>query len=198
MEKPCIIMVWQHLMTLACLMHNFLQSVYVRLMRGALIFLIFLAGCIVPPHYEEVYLDGGTQSQPQIRTEFTTPRIPSFTEYQTPQGALSLRKREFNLAVKFPDPHLKLYLRVFMQRDYQQVVFESQYEPSAEETRSLRFEVAGLCDDLVNFETGRYFLEVFVANKPFVTSGRSLKYPVLGGFVDDVSWDLMCSLAPEG
>ncbi len=187
-------------MTLACLMHNFLLFLNVRIVMrsAALLCLMFLGGCIVPPHYEEVYLDGGMQSQPQIRTEFTTPQIPTFTEYQTPQGSTSLRKREFNLAVKFPDPHQKLFLRMFLERDYQQVIFESQYEPSTEETRSLRFEVAGLCDDLVNFETGRFFLEVFVANKPFISSGRSLKYPELGGFADDVSWDLMCSLAPEG
>jgi hypothetical protein len=156
-----------------------------------------MSACIVPTHLEEMEADGGENHRPQIRRDLTRPPGDTFTAYQTPEGSGELRRQEFTLAVKDPD-NQELYVRMFIDRQYDAWIYDGVSEATAEETRSIRFEVPGLCDDKVNGEVDTFFLEIYVSDGLFLDEGQDLRLVEPGGYRDGISWDLVCRPPPTG
>jgi hypothetical protein len=177
---------------LAWCMHFVGQRVWALLFKEVimLFLLLELAGsaCIIPPSLQEASPDGGENHRP-IVTEATVP--PLRRDWTVMQNSSDIPE----LTVYLFDPdEQKLTTRVFLDRNYKEIIADIEAEPTAS-TPGLNYakiSIPGLCGDKVDFIAGRHFLEVYVSDNGFITTGPDLRLVKQGGGWDTVSWDLQC------
>lgn len=145
--------------------------------------------CVIPPHLEDEF-DAGGNRRPQVRWEVTMPKIGDLILNQS-NNPQSPQSKAFNVGLEDPDSRQPLYVRLFLDGNYQSYVYDTEVAPK-EGLRGCAFELRGLCDQMVNFVLGRHMLELYVSDETFVTEGEDLRVISFGGQRDNITWQLSC------
>lgn len=151
---------------------------------GVLLVVIFvLSGCLIPPHLNEAAADASadaTEVLDFLWKSSTPSRDVTINEYQTPFGEAK-RVTLLNLALVAPLIET-LSLRFFIDLQWNTIVKEV-IKTKRPETKYITeiIEIEGLCDNLVNKQTGIHFLEIYVSNDGFddVTGQRLGDYRIV-------------------
>lgn len=149
-----------------------------------------MGGCVVPPNLEKV-VDGGENHAPRINTTLTVPKPGSLNHFQK-------QSIEFNIALEEDDKQA-LTMRVFIDRKYNvKIPISPDVTPGGVLKPNGRFELTGLCDELVDSSLDPHFLEFYASDSGFVASGDDLRQVNVGGLSTNTSWDLKCNPPVSG
>ena len=165
-----------------------------RLVQRMLLFVTMLsvgagsAGCLIPVDFQSI-----DENPPVIDLNGVQPDVLVPVVLNQQASAPST----FVLVVTDPDPQT-LFVRLFVNRDYSSFLGGRHFTGRSEipdfpaqpdDPRALAIQLRGLCDEPVQSVEGQHTLELYVADAPFVGSGRAVEQ---GGLRDNAVWSIIC------
>lgn len=147
--------------------------------------------CIIPQPLE-IEPDQGVNRPPTVIPIKPKSGLP-FTVNQQGKGQPPV-ETTFEVVVNDPDRQT-LSLRLFLGDTPLDPTVQA-VAPGGADGVFKQLKVEGLCDELVNFETGSYAVALAVSDKGFLDDSPSLPQP--GGYAPQVQWTMKCEppLAP--